>query len=126
MKFEDDFLFAPSVNEAYVDAFGITVYWLNGSGAEHNQLMKMISDDKRRQMGWEKAVYQLACNEDGSLRYKGRVDVETFHTRVNHNWARTYGSLIMGLSEGEDETSVFEQEVEEGSKNSPASTATNS
>jgi len=117
MRFEDDFMFAPPVAEAYVEQFDRKVYWLNGTFQEHNELMKLISDDEKRQIGWEKVVYNLACDENGKLLYKKKVSMTDFHAKVNHNWARTYGMLILGIGEG-DKLSKFELEVDDNVKKS--------
>ena len=126
MKFEDDFLFAKPVKSAYLEVAGQTVYWLNGKGEEHNAFTKLVGDENKRQQGWEKAVYGLACNEDGQPRYKGKIGISEFHAKIDRTLARDYGMLILGISKG-DEKSEFEEEVGEIVKNSePAKEASTS
>ena len=110
-------MFAPDVMEAYSEKLGRVVHWLNGTFKDHNEIMKKITNEEQRQIGWEQAVYHLACYPDGSPRYSTSVSKADFHTRVNHSWARTYGGLILGMSEGDEQTE-FEREVEAGAKNS--------
>lgn len=113
---DGDFMFAPDVLEAYVERFDRTVYWLNGDFKQHNELMKMISDENKRQIGWENAVYVFACNKDGS-RLFDKMSKTEFHQKVNHAWARIYGGLIVGIGEG-DEKNTFDLEADELAKKS--------
>lgn len=112
MKFEDDFLFAKPTRSAYLESVERNVYWLNGDGNIHNELTELIGDKKTRQQGWEKAVYGLACNEDGSFRYKNKVGVGEFHQKVDRVFARDYGMLILGISKGDVEKSDFDKDVD--------------
>ena len=116
-NFEDDFVCAPKVKSAYLEDANATVYWLNGTGRDHSQLMKMIGDDKTRQEGWGRSVFQLAANENGKPRYKGNVEFREFLEKMDHTVVRNYGMLILGISKG-DEPSDFESEVRDEVKKS--------
>lgn len=118
-KFEDDMMFAPPVFSDEVEKLGGKVYWLNGDFKVHNEIMKKIGNDEQRQLGWEQAVYELACDKDGNPIYKGNLSKAEFHRGCAHAKARTYGALILGISEGDEkQTTDFEKEIEEGAKNS--------
>lgn len=116
-KFEDDFMFAKPVKSAYLESVDREVFWLNGKSEEHNAFTKLVGDDKTRQHGWEKAVYGLACNEDGTPRYKGKVGISEWHASCDKTFARDYGMLILGISKG-DKKNDFEESVEEELGNS--------
>lgn len=118
MKFEDSFLYAKPVKEAFVEEFDRTVYWLNGTVGEHNGLMKLVASDKTRQEGWVKSVYALACDESGEYLFRGKVMQTDFMKNVDHAMARTYGALILGITTGDDGDSEFDAEVKEQVKNS--------
>lgn len=123
MKFEDDFMFAKPVRSAYLEGPNKKVYWLNGNGNEHNDLTELIGDKKTRQQGWEKAVYGLACNPDGTFRYKNKVGIGEFHQKVDRVFARDFGMLILGLSKGDVEKSDFDEAVNEELGNSEKASA---
>ena len=116
MKFEDDFLFAKPVKDGYLEHVGQTVHWINGQAEEHNAFGKLVGEEKTRQQGWERAVYNMACWPDGKLRYKGSVNIKDFHKNVDRILAREYGMLILGIKKGED--SEYEEAVEEELGNS--------
>ena len=117
MKFEDDFMFAKPFKSAYLESIDREVYFLNGTAGEHNAFTKLISDDKKRQQGFEKVVYVLACDEKGKPKYNGKITATDFHNNVDRTLARDYGMLILGIKQG-DEKSDFDEEVEQEVKNS--------
>ncbi len=115
--FSKDPLFAKPVKTGFHDGINEDVFWLNGKSEDHNAITKLISENKTRQQGFEKAVYALAANEDGSLKYKNNVGLREFHDCIDRTFARDFGMMILGLSKGE-EKNEFDQEAEDNLGNS--------
>ena len=116
-KFEEDSCFAPEVKSAYSEDHKETFYWVNGTADQHSMFGAQVADEKTRQQGLERAMFNMAVNEDGSYRYKGRLLQTDFHKRIDRVKARDFGMLILGYKKG-DLKSEFEQETEDEVKNS--------
>lgn len=117
MSFKNNFLFAPKVKSGYLEEKDRVVYWLNGESEEHNAFGKLVAEEKTRQQGWQRAVFHLACDENGQRLYKGNIGLKDFEKDVDRTAARDYGMMILGVKKG-DERTEFEEEVQEEVKNS--------
>ena len=113
-KFADSFLYAKPVESAYLEEAGETVYWLNGTAAEHNHFNKLIANEDSRQEGFFKAVYGLACDENGKHILKGKTDQSRFLKECHQVKTREFGMLILGYKTG---AKSFDQKIEDEEKN---------
>lgn len=119
-NFKNDDAFPPKVKSGTLEAGGEIYYWLNGTGEQHSAFGKLAADDRKRHLGWEKAVFYFRCDEKGNPWYpKDQITDSEFHKYCDHAFCRDLGQLFLGLrdSEGND-ANVFEDEVDQELKNS--------
>ena len=124
-NFKDDDAFAPKVKSGRLKEGGKVYYWVNGTGEQHSAFGKLIADEKKRHMGWEKAVFYWRCDDKGNPWYpKNEITDSEFHKRCDHVFCRDLGMLFLGMRDSEgNEISQFDNEVNDEVKNSKKASA---
>lgn len=112
-----------------VDVDGDIYHYRTGTVAMHNLCMRTLSDSKKRQQGFAKAVQCFKTDETGKPEFDIN-SLEDFNRLIgagaNHNLIRKLGMAFMGMSDDIDEEDTFEGEVEQHIKNEPVKPATGS